>query len=65
MEGKEEREKCYAPIIEAVVARYPDPKGVNILVPGAGLGRLAFDFASMGTNYKLWHFVNHFLNSLS
>ena len=49
-EGQLERDKCYAPIIKAVSSRYPNPDQIEVLVPGAGLGRLAFDFASKGFN---------------
>ena len=48
--GKNERDKCYSPIINAVLERYSKPSEVDILVPGAGLGRLAFEFASRGYN---------------
>ncbi|KAK7095621.1 hypothetical protein V1264_005008 [Littorina saxatilis] len=52
--GKEERDACYLPVIAAVEKRFPpdthDTKGVNILVPGAGLGRLAHEFARRGYN---------------
>ncbi|KAL1459719.1 hypothetical protein WDU94_011676 [Cyamophila willieti] len=51
-EGKEERKTCYEPIISEILARFPpdtvNPKEVNILVPGAGLGRLAFEIARRG-----------------
>lgn len=49
-DGISEREKCYSPIIKAVCDRYKDPSGISILVPGAGLGRLAFEFAARGYN---------------
>lgn len=44
---------CYKPIIEEIKKYFPsymkeNQKRVKILIPGAGLGRLAFDFASMG-----------------
>ena len=47
-EGQGERDKCYSPIINAVCNRYKDPAGVSVLVPGAGLGRLAFEFVARG-----------------
>lgn len=49
-QGAEERARVYQPIIEAVVRRRPPShtKPVRVLVPGAGLGRLAFDFAQQG-----------------
>lgn len=49
-QGQLERDKCYAPIINAVISRYTNPDQVEILVPGAGLGRLAFEFATRGFN---------------
>lgn len=52
-EGAEERERVYTPILEAVTERYPqlgseERRAVRVLVPGAGMGRLAFDFAAQG-----------------
>ena len=51
VEGAEEREGAYAPILEAVLAAYPDEDGrssVRVCVPGCGLGRLAWEFAAAG-----------------
>jgi len=49
--GAVEREQCYTPIIKALTALYPD-RGSRcerkVLVPGAGLGRLAFEIAAQG-----------------
>ncbi|KAJ1018479.1 hypothetical protein NDA18_006630 [Ustilago nuda] len=52
-EGKWERSAVYEPLMEAVTSRYGkiafDERGrVRILVPGAGLGRLAFEYAAQG-----------------
>ena len=47
-DGAKERQQCYAPILEELKRVFPDPKDVKVLVPGAGLGRLAFDIASLG-----------------
>ncbi|KAM9509916.1 carnosine N-methyltransferase [Guaruba guarouba] len=51
-EGKPERESCYQPIISEIVKNFPkerwDFSKVNILVPGAGLGRLAWEIAKLG-----------------
>ncbi|KAG1682207.1 Carnosine N-methyltransferase [Nymphon striatum] len=51
-DGQVERDACYEPIIKEVLHRFPvnkyDAKNVNILVPGAGLGRLAFELARRG-----------------
>ncbi|KAJ6621039.1 N2227-domain-containing protein [Mycena sp. CBHHK59/15] len=53
VEGKEEREACYKPMKDALVAHFsgiPDSERglIRVLVPGAGLGRLAFDVAGLG-----------------
>lgn len=50
-EGVAERKACYTPVINEVLSRYNDfamRPSVRILVPGAGLGRLAFEFARLG-----------------
>lgn len=50
--GASEREQCYQPIIKEIVENYPaetcDRSTIQVLVPGAGLGRLAFEIASRG-----------------
>jgi len=49
--GAVEREQCYSPIIKALTALYPDRGSrceKKVLVPGAGLGRLAFEIAAQG-----------------
>ncbi|XP_034025688.1 carnosine N-methyltransferase [Thalassophryne amazonica] len=50
--GQAERESCYRPIIQAIQRLFP-PKQctlskVSVLVPGAGLGRLAWEIAQLG-----------------
>jgi carnosine N-methyltransferase len=51
-EGAEERKACYQPIIDEIEQRFPLtaclPRDVHILVPGAGLGRLALEIARRG-----------------
>ncbi|XP_071941188.1 carnosine N-methyltransferase-like [Antedon mediterranea] len=51
-EGKHERDSCYKPIIDEVIARLPINESFQeqkkVLVPGAGLGRLAFEIARLG-----------------
>ncbi|EZA49588.1 hypothetical protein DMN91_005678 [Ooceraea biroi] len=51
-EGTEERKACYQPIIDEILYQFPlehcTPSDVHILVPGAGLGRLAFEIAKRG-----------------
>lgn len=48
-DGKLERQECYAPIVEVVLKYFPIPsEAVKVLVPGAGLGRLAWELARLG-----------------
>eukprot|EP00096_Caligus_rogercresseyi_P005613 TRINITY_DN21587_c0_g1_i1.p1 TRINITY_DN21587_c0_g1~~TRINITY_DN21587_c0_g1_i1.p1 ORF type:complete len:378 (-),score=112.84 TRINITY_DN21587_c0_g1_i1:99-1211(-) len=50
--GSQERSDCYGRILDELEALY-DPnvrKDVRVLVPGAGMGRLAFDVAKRGFN---------------
>ncbi|KAL0564051.1 hypothetical protein V5O48_018006 [Marasmius crinis-equi] len=52
-EGKDERETAYGPMKEALLAHFHDipereRRNFRVLVPGAGLGRLAYDVASLG-----------------
>ncbi|TFK28276.1 N2227-domain-containing protein [Coprinopsis marcescibilis] len=53
-EGLSEREHCYKPMTDALVeyfshAQMPDDRSkLRVLVPGAGLGRLAWDVANLG-----------------
>ena len=47
-EGRAERDAAYAPIVAALMQRMPPNRAVRVLVPGAGLGRLAFDLAMQG-----------------
>ncbi|XP_047513838.1 carnosine N-methyltransferase [Pieris napi] len=51
--GAAEREQCYKPILDELEARYPkqefiDRSHIKVLVPGAGLGRLAWEIAARG-----------------
>ncbi|XP_072521222.1 carnosine N-methyltransferase [Salminus brasiliensis] len=50
--GKAERDSCYSPLIEEIKRQFPpdlcDVSEVNVLVPGAGLGRLAWEIARLG-----------------
>ena len=44
--GAAERSQCYSPLLDWLLAQYPDQaerEKVKVLVPGAGLGRLADD----------------------
>ncbi|CAG5130949.1 unnamed protein product [Candidula unifasciata] len=47
-DGRAEREACYQPVMHAVLTSSRKPADVKILVPGAGLGRLVFEFARLG-----------------
>lgn len=64
--GAEERKQCYDPIIEEIERQFPadevDRGEVNVLVPGAGLGRLAFeiasrDFSCQGNEFNLFMLI--------
>ncbi|KAG7445355.1 N2227-domain-containing protein [Guyanagaster necrorhizus] len=51
-EGKEEREACYGPMKDALLNHYAsssdeERKKLRVLIPGAGLGRLAYDVAKL------------------
>ena len=64
-EGASERKKCYGPIIDVLEKRLGDrvPKyDVKVLVPGAGLGRLAFDIVHRGFNVEGNEFSYHMLS---
>ncbi|KAJ7190581.1 N2227-domain-containing protein [Mycena pura] len=52
-EGEDERNACYRPMTEALLRHFAhipeaDRSSVRVLVPGAGLGRLAHDVARLG-----------------
>ncbi|VDM69350.1 unnamed protein product, partial [Strongylus vulgaris] len=49
--GKPERDATYIPLMDILRRKFPDEKkrdSVKIMVPGSGLGRLAFDLAEEG-----------------
>ncbi|KAM3868148.1 carnosine N-methyltransferase [Diretmus argenteus] len=50
--GKAERETCYWPLIHEIQRLFPsdqyDVSKVSVLVPGAGLGRLAWEISRLG-----------------
>jgi carnosine N-methyltransferase len=57
MKGKCERDVTYTPVLDELNDIYKDvpmeERGeIRVLVPGAGLGRLAFDIANAGTNHS-------------
>lgn len=50
-EGMEERRACNGPVIDDISQHFATEKdkgSIKVLVPGAGLGRLVFEFCSMG-----------------
>ncbi|KAF9001139.1 N2227-like protein-domain-containing protein [Cyathus striatus] len=52
-EGKPERDLCYTPMKDALISHFADVPAeerskLRVLVPGAGLGRLAYDIALLG-----------------
>ena len=48
-EGREEREQTFAPVLEELVkVTTEDRSQIHILVPGSGLGRLAWEIAQLG-----------------
>jgi carnosine N-methyltransferase len=50
-EGSREREICYGRVLKVLqTERLKSNKNLNILVPGAGLGRLVFDLCAAGFN---------------
>lgn len=73
-EGEEERRVCYGPILQELDRRFGDGERgkINVLVPGAGLGRLAFDivvagYASQGNEFSFHQLMasNYILNCTS
>jgi len=52
-EGSVERDKCYKPIMDEFLKYFPTNKKddgtlFSVLIPGAGLGRLVYEFAKRG-----------------
>lgn len=64
-EGAPERELCYTPLLDELVVRLPvTPSNKNkqrVLVPGSGLGRLAFEIACRGYVTQGNEFAYHML----
>ena len=51
-EGREEREQTFAPVLEELIkVALEDRSQIHILVPGSGLGRLAWEIAQLGKSY--------------
>jgi len=47
-EGRAERESAHGPVLDALRKEFPQPEGVRVLLPGAGLGRLVWEVAMAG-----------------
>ncbi|KAJ6462279.1 N2227-like protein-domain-containing protein [Mycena vitilis] len=67
-EGREEREACYKPMKDALLMHFADvPESergrLRVLVPGAGLGRLAHDVARLGFTCQGNEFSHYMLLS--
>ncbi|KAF8263276.1 N2227-like protein-domain-containing protein [Lactarius quietus] len=65
-EGREEREASYQPIKDALLAHFSDipmeeRHNFRVLVPGAGLGRLAYDIAKLGFSCQGNEFSHYML----
>ncbi|KAI0629447.1 N2227-domain-containing protein [Trametes polyzona] len=61
-EGRVERERTFAPILDVLKTVPPENRAqMRVLVPGAGLGRLAWDISGLGfqtTANELSYFMN-------
>uniref|UniRef100_A0AC34FCM3 Carnosine N-methyltransferase n=1 Tax=Panagrolaimus sp. ES5 TaxID=591445 RepID=A0AC34FCM3_9BILA len=72
-EGAEERATCYSRVIRGLEERFPDADkrhDIQILVPGAGLSRLAWDISRLGFStlanefdFSMIVMANYLLNS--
>lgn len=61
-DGALEREACYGLIISELRKLHPNiNNGLKVLVPGSGLGRLAFDIANLGFSCEGNEFSLHML----
>ncbi|KAJ7028313.1 N2227-domain-containing protein [Mycena alexandri] len=68
VEGQEERDACYNPMKDALLLHFADipvaERGrLRVLVPGAGLGRLAHDVAGLGFTCQGNEFSHYMLLS--
>ncbi|KAF8879826.1 N2227-like protein-domain-containing protein [Infundibulicybe gibba] len=82
-EGKEERDNCYKPMEDALLEHFADISPADrgkrrVLVPGAGLGRLAYNVANLGVypgvatgrtseinKYTFYPYVHTFSNAIA
>ncbi len=53
--GAKERALCYTPLINRLKTLFKDPSKAKIVVPGCGLGRLAYEIAIEGTDLDSFH----------
>lgn len=58
VEGREERERLFSPILDVLKADARAREDLKVLVPGAGLGRLAWEIANLGTEFQSVLFVS-------
>ncbi|BFZ62105.1 hypothetical protein YB2330_003184 [Saitoella coloradoensis] len=63
VEGRGEREQCYRPIVSVLEELFPDrhERNIRVLVPGAGLARLAWELARAGFHAQANEFSYHML----
>ncbi|KAH7883121.1 N2227-like protein-domain-containing protein [Phlebopus sp. FC_14] len=64
-DGKGERDLCYKPMMQALQEHFEgrDRRTIRVLVPGAGLGRLAYDVAKLGFTCQGNEFSHYMLLS--
>ncbi|KIM53992.1 hypothetical protein SCLCIDRAFT_137704 [Scleroderma citrinum Foug A] len=62
-DGKPERDACYEPMKEALMTYFEgkNRETIRVLVPGAGLGRLAYDVAKLGFACQANEFSHYML----
>ncbi|GAA6018443.1 hypothetical protein JCM10207_000896 [Rhodosporidiobolus poonsookiae] len=60
-EGKSERDALFPPILDALTGEYSEREGKKVLVPGCGLGRLAYEIALLGFSVDANDY-SHFMN---
>ncbi|GAA5861904.1 hypothetical protein JCM8547_008591 [Rhodosporidiobolus lusitaniae] len=60
-EGKGERDALFPPILTALDEEFGENTGERVLVPGCGLGRLAYEIAALGFSTDANDF-SHFMN---
>ncbi|BGP46986.1 hypothetical protein JCM10450v2_002838 [Rhodotorula kratochvilovae] len=60
-EGRSERDSLFPPILDALRGEFGEREGKKVLVPGCGLGRLAYETALQGFSVDANDF-SHFMN---